>query len=198
MIGYCARGVRRGPSVPSPTAQIGRGPVGDAAPCQKAPRRTSSSSENGSARSRVLYWGWRCFGCSTARPVVSSSVRTISFPAPCRVSLKYSFAGWPRYMAWTTFHICPREGGLSLFHWKVVDGLRRARAQGPLSERGGSSFLGREVNSSHERESECSGCGGDCPLEGWSSRSKARVAGDVLTVRTRYAVRKGCGSLTAG
>lgn len=146
-----------------------------------------------------MCWGWRCFGCSTPRPVVTSSVRRVDFPAPERVRRKDSFVGWARLMAWITFHIWAGEGGLSPFHWKVVDGLRLARAQGPLSDADGNSFLGNKVNSVHERESEWRGCGGDRPFEGWLSSVKARVAGDVSpTVCTRYAVRKGCGSLTAG
>jgi hypothetical protein len=102
-------------------------------------------------------------------------------------------------MAWVTFQIWPKEGGLLPVHWKAVDGLRRDLAQGLLSEGGGHSSLGRKVSSSQESESECSGCGGDRPFWGWASIVKLSFAGVVsATACTRYAVKKGCGSFTRG
>lgn len=61
------------------------------------------------------------------------------------------------------------------------------------------SSLGRKVSSSHESESECSGCGGDWPPRGWLSSVKLSFAGvPSATVCTRYVVKKGCGSFTGG
>ena len=56
-------------------------------------------------------------------------------------------------MAWITFQIWPRDGALLPVHWKVVCGLRRARAQALLFEVGGRSSLGANESSSHESDS---------------------------------------------
>lgn len=84
--------------------------------------------------------------------------RRISFPSPSSINLKYSGVGYARKMAWTTFQIGPKEGALDPVQLKTVDGLRRARAQGLLSDMAGRPFGGGVVRSSHQRESRWSGC----------------------------------------
>jgi hypothetical protein len=62
-------GFLMGPSVPSPTAQIGREPTGEAAPCQNALRRMRMSP----SLIPVLSTARHGCGCSIARPVARSS-----------------------------------------------------------------------------------------------------------------------------
>lgn len=100
-------------------------------------------------------------------------------------------------MAWTTFQIWARVGADD-FQEKVVCGDLRARAQGPLSLSGGIVSFGGRASSVQEREAWWKGSGTGQPWEGWLSRVKTSWAGDWDAVRTRYTVRKGCGSLTGG
>lgn len=113
------------------TAQMGRGPSGEAAPCQKAERR----------RTRVLTSedlfslpnGTRREGKGTVRPVRMHSSRMISLPDPIKSRRRISYCGCVRKVAWMTFQIWPRVGASGLVQWNEIPGALRVRAQGLLS-----------------------------------------------------------------
>lgn len=109
----------------SSRTQIGLGPKGEPAPCQKLPRRMRSSAVGVGEDGDSLGW-------SMASETALRCAERASEPDPESFNRKDSFAGRTVKMTYTTSHNDDRAGGELCFHCTVTKGLRRALAHGVL------------------------------------------------------------------